>query len=97
MRGNECAAKTTENISNENFLFFLFFISKKSKNQKSKFLDFISYLIDALFSVFKILSYSPDVLIISLWKSCVIALIIKILKPKVKIVLFLHNYKSLNL
>ena len=94
--GAECAAKTTEYISNENFFFSLFFISRRSINYKSKFLNIIIFLRDAFYSIFKILNFSPDILIISLWKSCFIALFIKFLKPKVKIILFLHNYKSLN-
>ena len=95
--GAECAAKTTEYISNEDFSFSLFFISRKSKKYKAKFLNIANYLIDSFFSVIKILNNSPDFLIISLWKSCVIAVFIKIFKPKVKIILFLHSYKSLNI
>ena len=91
MGGVECAAKTTENISNENFLFSLFYISKKSRNYKSKFLDSLDYIRDSFRSIIKISNYPPDVLIISLWKSCIVSLFIKILNPKVKIILFLHN------
>ena len=89
--GVECAAKTTQNISNENILFSLFFISKRSRNFKSKFLDFLDFIFDSFYSVFKILKKSPDVLIISLWKSCIVGVLIKVLKPKVKIILFLHS------
>ena len=91
MGGVECAAKTAENISKGNIFFSLFYISKKSRNYKSKILDFLDFLRDSFFSVFKILNYSPDVLIISLWKSCIVGIFIKILKPEVKIILFLHS------
>ncbi|KGG00319.1 MULTISPECIES: glycosyltransferase [Prochlorococcus] len=89
--GVECAAKTAKNISKGNIFFSLFYISQKSRNYKSKILDFLDYLRDSFLSVFKILKYSPDVLIISLWKSCIVGIFIKILKPKVKIILFLHS------
>ena len=87
--GVECAAKTTENIKNDKFLFSLFYISKNKK--KSKKLNLFHYIIDAFLSIIKITKYSPDVLIISLWKSCIVALFIKIFNPKVKLILFLHS------
>ena len=91
MGGVECAAKTAEKISKGNIFFSLFYISKKSRNYKSKILDFLDFLRDSFFSVFKIVNYSPDVLIISLWKSCIVGIFIKILKPEVKVILFLHS------
>ena len=89
--GVECAALTTENISNRNFLFSLYFVTNKSKKNHYKFVDLIYFLPDAFISIFKILNYSPDVLIISLWKSCLVAFFVKLFRPKVKIILFLHN------
>ncbi|KGF91983.1 hypothetical protein EU92_0282 [Prochlorococcus marinus str. MIT 9107] len=91
MGGVECAAKTTENISKGNICFSLLYISKKSRNYKSKLLDFLDFLRDSFSSVLKIVNCSPDVLIISLWKSCIVGIFIKILKPEVKIILFLHS------
>ncbi len=89
--GVECAAKTSENISSENFLFSLFYISGKIKNKKLKFLNFLSYVRDSIIAIFRINECSPDFLIISLWKSCIVAIFIKFLNPKVKLILFLHS------
>lgn len=39
----------------------------------------------------RLLSENPDAIILSLWRSCVVGLLFKILRPRTRLVLFLHN------
>lgn len=38
----------------------------------------------------RILARRPDLLIISLWRSCIVGILVKLLRPRTKLVLFLH-------
>jgi glycosyltransferase involved in cell wall biosynthesis len=42
-------------------------------------------------TILKILKSSPEILIVSLWKSCIVGLFIKLIDPKTKLILFLHS------
>ncbi len=87
--GVECAAKSTQNISNESMVFTLKYIY--SAMSQSKILDQINYIKSIYFSVKSILNESPDIIIASLWKSCFVVFIVSIVKPNIKIILFLHS------
>ena len=41
-------------------------------------------------SAYELIKIKPDLLVVSLWRSCITAIIVKFFKPKTKIVLFLH-------
>lgn len=43
-----------------------------------------------LYSIFKILKFNPDVMICSLWRSVPVCLFVKTLKPRTRMVFFLH-------
>lgn len=43
---------------------------------------------------YKVLLYSPDAVICSLWRSCIVGLAIKALRPQTKLVCFLHSSRS---
>ena len=92
--GVESAAKTSIGIKSNKFIFSIKILSKQKKT-KNLFLKTKSF-IDIFFSTFQVLNLKPDFLIVSLWKSCLSALIIKFLKPSTKIILFLHLPKSVN-
>ena len=93
--GVESAAKTTIGIKNKKFIFSLKKLSKK-KNTKNFFSKTISF-IELFFSTYEVFNFKPDFLIVSLWKSCISAMIIKFFRPSTKIILFLHLPKSIHL
>lgn len=92
--GVETAAKTTVGIKKNKYIFKIKYLSKQ-KNKKSFFSRIIS-IFEILNSSFQVINDKPDFLIVSLWKSCLSAIMIKCFKPNVKIILFLHLPKSLN-
>ncbi len=92
--GVETAAKTTIGIKNNRFTFFL---KKLSKQKSTKtFFSKIKSFVEIFFSTYEIYNFKPDFLIVSLWKSCISAMIIKIFRPSTKIILFLHLPKSVH-
>ena len=40
---------------------------------------------------YRVFIANPDVLIISLWRSCIVGLLVKLFRPRTRLVLFLHN------
>jgi glycosyltransferase involved in cell wall biosynthesis len=38
----------------------------------------------------------PDVLVLSLWRSCIVGITVKLLRPRTRLVLFLHNIRHSN-
>jgi len=44
-----------------------------------------------------IIKANPDVLVVSLWRSCIVALIVKALRPSVKLVTFLHSAEDVHI
>lgn len=86
--GVESAAQTMNNVSIANIEFEIFYIFKKQVS-KINFLSSLS-LKRILLSVFQLYKKKPDLVIVSLWRSCIVAILFKIIRPKTKIVLFLH-------
>ncbi len=41
-------------------------------------------------SICRIFAKKPDVLIVSLWRSCIVSIVVKFFRPRTKLVLFLH-------
>ena len=86
--GVESAAKSFISYSSDNFVFKVYFI-KTSEKQNS------------LLSIFKSLQYlfrnNPDIILISLWKSSLLALIYKFFNKNVKLILFFHSTKNIHL
>ena len=92
--GVETAAKTSIDIKSDNYIFTLKFLSKQKNN--SKFIPRIFSLFEITFSTIEVINYKPDFLLVSLWKSCISAIFIKMANPKPRIILFLHLTKSTN-
>ena len=88
------AAKTSSKIRSNKYTFSLKFLSKQ-KNDSSPFAR-VTSLIETLISTYQVFNSKPDILIISLWRSCLSGLIVKTLRPKTEIILFLHFPKSVN-
>ena len=87
--GVEAAAKTCEVINKKDFYFCCKYLSKQ-KNNSNSILKIFS-LFEILVSSIKIASQNPDFLLVSLWKSAFSALLIKLLRPNTKLILFLHS------
>ena len=81
--GVESAANTMKNYEIKNVDFNILYIFN---NKSNKFLNFLNYFKKS----FELIKANPDLLIVSLWRSCVVGIIFKIFKPKTKLVLFLH-------
>lgn len=86
--GVESAAHTMEGIKDNHLNFKVIYIFKEQNNKRNYFSSLS--LIRITKSVFKLLKINPDLVIVSLWRSCIVAILFKVLSPKTKIVLFLH-------
>ena len=92
--GVEAAAKTCPEIHKNNFHFSCKYLSKQ-KNNSNSFLKIYSFF-EIIIHSFNIAFQKPDFLLVSLWKSAFSALLIKLLSPNTKLILFLHSSKSVN-
>jgi len=86
--GVESAARTLSEINEKKMKFSLEYMFKP-KSVVGKNIHLYSPL-PFVVATLKIIGIRPNFLIVSLWRSCVVALIVKILRPKTKIILFLH-------
>lgn len=93
--GVEIAAKSSIGIKGKNFVFILKVLSNQD-NKKAFFSRIISGF-QILISTYQVFKINPDIVIVSLWKSCISALILKLFRRDIKIILFLHSSKSWNL
>ena len=84
--GVEIAARTLEKLDNENFKFSLLYIFQKRSEVFNTF--------KLVKSIRKVLMSNPDVLIVSLWRSALVGIFVKIFKPKIKVILFIHSEKD---
>ena len=100
--GVEVAARSMLKCDSLNDNFKLFLIAGKSLNENK------ANVIESPFSsannplaylrgIFKIYSKTPDVLVCSLWRSIPIGVVIKLLRPKTKLVFFLHLASTVHL
>ena len=55
------------------------------------------YVLESLNTTLDIIKFQPDLIIVSLWKSCLSAIFIKLLRPNTKIILFIHLPNSVHL
>lgn len=92
--GVESAAKTCQEIHNKNFSFSVKYLSNQ-KNNSNSILKIYS-LLEIIVTSIKIALQKPDFLLVSLWKSAFSALLVKLLRPNTKLILFLHSAKSVN-
>lgn len=86
--GVESAANTMKDIHSDGIDFALMYIFKK-QSKKWNYLSSLS-LIRILFCIYKLFLNKPDLIIVSLWRSCIPAIVFKLISPKTKVILFLH-------
>ena len=86
--GVESAARSFMYYSSEKFIFCVYFM-KISKKE--------NFLLSNLKSIKYLIKSKPDIVLTSLWKSNLLALIYKILNNNTKLILFFHATKNIHL
>jgi glycosyltransferase involved in cell wall biosynthesis len=81
--GVEVAAKGVRKISNDYFKFNVEYIYKDKKELFNFFILFKA--------IVKIYSIKPEVLILSLWRSQLVGVFIKLILPRTKVIFFVHS------
>ena len=84
--GVEVAAQTLTNIDEKNFKFVLKYIFENRKE--------IFNIKKILNSYKKVLQHDPNILIVSLWRAALIGFLVKLIKPKINLILFIHSEKD---
>lgn len=93
--GVEAAARSMGSLKYENINFEVDYIYQNVKAEKRPVSTFNPW---PLFTTaWRIRKYQPDVLIVSLWRSTIVGLMAKLLRPKIKLVTFLHLDKDVHL
>ena len=92
--GAEIAALSSIGIRNQSYSLFVKFLYKTSTH--SPFRKFF-YVLESLNTTLDIIKLQPDLIIVSLWKSCLSAILIKLFRPNTKIILFIHLPNSVHL
>jgi len=86
--GVESAARSMVVAGSKDLGFDIFYIFPKVSPDKQRFLTCNPYyLLRAMWSLF---FDTPDVLIVSLWRSCIVGVFLKLFRRNLKLVLFLH-------
>jgi len=84
--GVEVAAQNLKNINNNFYKFDVHFIFNKKKE--------VFNVLKIWKSIVSITKLSPDILIVSLWRSALVGLFVKMFKPKVQVIFFIHSEKD---
>ena len=92
--GAEIAATSSKGIKNQYYSLFIKFLYKPSINNP---FQTIFCILESLKTTVEIIKCQPNVIIVSLWKSCLSAIFIKLFRPKTKIILFIHLPNSVHL
>ena len=69
-----------QKLDNDNFKFSLLYIFRKRSEVFNTF--------KLVKSIKKVLMSNPDILIVSLWRSALVGIFVKIFRPKIKVILF---------
>lgn len=86
--GVESAARTLIGIDFDDIAFSLDYIYRPTENIDSRLPSLFSFPI--FIAVHRIILEKPDLLIISLWRACIVGILVKWLQPQTKLVLMLH-------
>ena len=89
--GVESAARTLSDGDYGSIQFKKYYLVKKYSDTRAKFFCEENNPVAYLRSVREIIALKPDILVASLWRSCFTALVVKIFRPKTKLITFLHN------
>ena len=84
--GVEVAAQTLKDLNEKNFIFDVKYIFQKKSE--------IFNILKILESFRSVIIDNPDILIVSLWRAALVGILVKIFRPKIKIVLFIHSEKD---
>jgi len=84
--GVEIAAQKLKNLNEKNFTFKIQYIFQNESQ--------IFNIIKIFESLRKVIANSPDILITSLWRAALVGIVVKIVKPKMKFILFIHSEKN---
>ncbi len=84
--GVEVAAQTLKDLNEKNFKFDVKYIFQKKSE--------IFNILKILESFRSVIIDNPDILIVSLWRAALVGILVKIFRPKIKIVLFIHSEKD---
>ncbi len=84
--GVEVAAQTLKNLNEKNFIFDVKYIFQKKSE--------IFNILKISESFRSVIVDNPDILIVSLWRAALVGILVKIFRPKIKIVLFIHSEKD---
>lgn len=93
--GVESAARSVSGVGNQNFEFAIDFIFKNVTTRRERSLTFNP--LPMLSAAWRASRSDVDVVVVSLWRSAIVALIAKLLRRKLKFVLFLHASKDVNI
>jgi len=87
--GVETAARSLRNLNNGSFDFKVGYIFKKLANSRRRWATFNP--IAFLRVTGEIVLERPDVLIVSLWRSTIIGVLAKLIRPNLKLIVFIHS------
>ncbi|WP_295396395.1 glycosyltransferase family 4 protein [uncultured Thiodictyon sp.] len=93
--GVETAARTMHDVAQTDVSFDVGYIYRPATVRKTLLGTYNP--IRLVTAVVRIVSHRPDVLIVSLWRSAIVGLLVKLLCPRLKLVLFLHCPKDVHL
>lgn len=86
--GVETAAQTMANVVGDQMNFQVMSIYPAVSQNIQRLITFLPLYL--LTTTYHLAVKKPDLLIVSLWRSCIVGLLAKCFQPKLKIVLFLH-------
>lgn len=86
--GVETAARSMTDCSDEQIAFQVDYIYPAVVDQKGRYATFNP--LPALQAARRIVAGKPDLVVVSLWRSCIVALLAKLLYRRLRLVLFLH-------
>lgn len=92
--GVETAARSMSKIKHDSIDFEVNFIFEKVPLPRQRWASFNP--LSFLRAIRKIVIDPPDVLIVSLWRSAIVCVIAKLLRPNLKLVVFIHSAKDVH-
>ena len=87
--GVETAARSMKNVQHEIIDFRVIYIFRAAVVSSQRWAAFIP--LDLLSALSRLVSSHLDVLIVSLWRSAIVGILAKCLKPRLKLVVFIHD------
>ena len=93
--GVESAASTMVSLQSEKIDFNVEYLYKKIPQAKGINAFYNLFLL--LPAVWRLHSLKPDILIVSLWRSSLVGVLVKLLRPGIKLVTFIHSERDVHL